>query len=57
MRRSLLIATLVLFAALSTAAVWQHGYFGIFALHLQTFGGAQVLVDLASARSVRASTF
>lgn len=49
MQRSFLIVTLVLFAALTAAALWQHGYLGIFALHLQTFGGAQVLADLAIA--------
>jgi hypothetical protein len=49
MQRSLLIVTLILFGALSAAALWQHGYFGIFALHFQTFGGAQVLTDLVIA--------
>jgi hypothetical protein len=49
MQRSLLIVTLVLFAALTAAALWQHGYFGIFALHFQTFGGAQVFADLVIA--------
>ena len=28
---------------------WQHGYLGIFTLHFQTFGGAQVLADLVIA--------
>jgi hypothetical protein len=49
MQRSLLLITLVLFGALSAAALWQHGYLGIFALHFQTFGGAQVLADLVIA--------
>jgi hypothetical protein len=49
MQRSLLIVTLILFGALSAAALWQHGYFGIFALHFKTFGGAQVLTDLVIA--------
>lgn len=49
MQRALLVITLILFAALSAAALWQHGYFGIFALHFQTFGGAQVLADLVIA--------
>lgn len=40
MQRTLLVVTLVLFGALSAAALWQHGYFGIFALHFRTFGGA-----------------
>ena len=49
MQRSLLVITLILFGALSAAALWQHGYLGIFALHFQTFGGAQVLADLVFA--------
>jgi uncharacterized membrane protein len=49
MQRTLLVVTLVLFGALSAAALWQHGYVGIFALHFQTFGGAQVLTDLVIA--------
>jgi hypothetical protein len=49
MTRTLLIVTLVAFGALSAAALAQHGYFGIFALHFQTFGGMQVLADLVIA--------
>ncbi len=49
MPRALIIITLVLFGALTVPALVQHGYFGIFALHLQTFGGAQVLADLVIA--------
>jgi hypothetical protein len=49
MTRTLLILTLVAFGALSAAALAQHGYFGIFALHFQTFGGMQVLADLVIA--------
>ena len=49
MERSLIVVTLVLFGALSAAALWHHGYFGIFALHFQTFGGMQVLTDLVIA--------
>jgi hypothetical protein len=49
MERSLIVVTLILFGALSAAALWQHGYFGIFALHFQTFGGMQVLTDLVIA--------
>jgi len=48
-QRSLIIVTLILFGALSGAALWHHGYFGIFALHFQTFGGMQVLADLVIA--------
>lgn len=49
MQRSLIIVTLILFGALSGVALWHHGYFGIFALHFQTYGGMQVLVDLVIA--------
>jgi hypothetical protein len=49
MQRSLLIITLILFGALSAAALRQHGYWGIFAPHFQSFGGAQVLADLVIA--------
>jgi hypothetical protein len=46
MQRSLLIVTLVLFGALSTVALWYHGYWGILAPHFQSFGAGQVLADL-----------
>jgi hypothetical protein len=49
MQRTLIVITLFLFAVLSAAALWQHGYFGIFALHFRSFGGAQVLADLVIA--------
>lgn len=49
MQRSLLIVTLVLFGALTAVALVHHGYFSIFALHFQTWGGAQVLTDLTIA--------
>ncbi len=49
MQRTLIIATLVLFGALSAAAILQHGYFGIFTLPFQTLGGTQVLIDLVIA--------
>jgi hypothetical protein len=52
MRRSLLVVSLILFGALTTAALWQHGYWGILAPHFQTFGGAQVFVDLVIALSL-----
>jgi hypothetical protein len=49
MRRTLLITTTVLFGALTAAALWQHGYWGIAEPHFQSFGGAQVLADLVIA--------
>lgn len=49
MQRPLLIATLAGFGALTAGALWQHGYWGLFAPHFQTLGGAQVLVDLVIA--------
>jgi hypothetical protein len=49
MQRALLIVTLVVFGALSAAALWQHGYWGIFAGQLQNFAGGQVLADLVIA--------
>jgi hypothetical protein len=49
MQRSLLVVTLILFGALTVAALWQHGYWGILAPHFESFGGAQVFVDLVIA--------
>ncbi len=49
MQRSLLILILVLFGALSTVAMWQHGYWGIIAPHFKSFGAGQVLADLVIA--------
>lgn len=49
MHRSLIVAVLILFGALSAAALWQHGYWGIIAPHFQSFGAAQVLADLVIA--------
>ncbi len=56
MQRSLLTTvlavTLAAFSLLSGLALWQHGYWGILAPHFQSFGGAQVLVDLVIALSL-----
>jgi hypothetical protein len=49
MSRTLLLVTLVLFGALSAAALWQHGYWGLFQPLLASLGGAQVLADLVIA--------
>lgn len=49
MTRPVLALILVPFTALSVAAVWNHGYWGIFAQHFENLAGAQVIVDLAIA--------
>ena len=49
MQRILLIITLILFGALTVAALWQHGYWGIIVPHFQSFGGGQVFADLVIA--------
>jgi hypothetical protein len=49
MQRTLILVVLFLFGVLSAAAVWQHGYVGIFVMHLQSFAGMQVLTDLVIA--------
>jgi Terpene cyclase DEP1 len=49
MPRTLLLAVLIPFTALSAVALWKHGYWGIFEPHFQTFGAGQVLADLAIA--------
>jgi hypothetical protein len=49
MPKPLIVATLAAFGALTAAALWQHGYWGLFAPALQSLGAAQVLVDLAIA--------
>ena len=49
MPRTLITLTLLAFGALTAAALWQHGYWGIFEPLFKSFGGAQVLADLAIA--------
>ena len=49
MQRTLILLVLALFGALTAAALWHHGYLGIFLLPLQTLAGTQVLVDLVIA--------
>lgn len=44
-----LVMVLALFGALSAAALWQHGYWGIIAPHFQSFGAGQVFSDLVIA--------
>jgi hypothetical protein len=52
MRRIVLIVTLIAFLVLTTIAVLQHGFLGIFTQQFQSFGGVQVLVDLVIALSI-----
>lgn len=49
MQRGLIVSTLVLFGALSGAALWRHGYWGIVEPHFRTLGAAQVFADLVIA--------
>jgi hypothetical protein len=46
MQRLLLSITLIAFATLTATALWQHGIWGIFAPHFQSFGASQVFADL-----------
>ncbi len=52
MQRVILTIILILFGALSAVALWQHGYWGLFAPHFKTFGAGQVLADLVIAVSL-----
>jgi len=49
MQRSLIVLTLVLFGALTGAALWHHGYWGIFAPPFQSLNAGQILADLTIA--------
>lgn len=49
MQRTLLIITLAGFSVLTALALWQHGYWGLFAPAFQSYGAAQVLADLVIA--------
>lgn len=52
MQRFLLSVTLVLFGALSAAALAQHGYWGIIAPHFRSTGAGQVFTDLVISLSL-----
>lgn len=52
MKRIVIIITLIAFLVLTTMAVLQHGYVGIFAQQFQSIGGIQVLIDLVIALSI-----
>lgn len=49
MRRWPLLLILLPFSVLSAAALWQHGYWGLFAGQLEDLAGMQVLADLVIA--------
>ncbi len=49
MQRLLLTAVLLLFGALSAAALWQHGFWGILAPPFQSLAAGQVFADLVIA--------
>ena len=49
MQKVILSLVLAAFAVLTALALWFHGYWGIVAPHFQSFGAAQVLVDLVIA--------
>jgi len=46
MQKIILMITFTGFTILTGIALYHHGYYGIIEPHFQTFGGAQVLVDL-----------
>lgn len=43
MQRGLIVTVLVLFGALTAAALWYHGYWGILRPHFQSLATGQVL--------------
>jgi hypothetical protein len=49
MKKPLIVTVLVLFGALTAAALARHGYWGIIAPHFASFGAGQVLADLVIA--------
>ncbi len=52
MKRILLSITLIVFSILTAIALWQHGYWGIFAPHFKSTAAAQVFADLVIALSL-----
>ena len=52
MRRTILSVVLLLFGALSSVALWQHGYLGILVPHFRSTAGGQVFADLVIALSL-----
>jgi len=48
-QRALIVLVIALFAVLSGAALWYHGYWGIIAPTFRSFAAAQVFADLVIA--------
>lgn len=46
MKKSILVLILIPFSLLSLAALWRHGYWGLFEPAFHSLASAQVLVDL-----------
>lgn len=46
MQRRLIVITLILFGALSAAALRQHGFLGIFISPFDSLAGSQIFADL-----------
>ena len=46
MQRALIVVTLILFGALSTVAIIEHGFVGIFMSPMQSLASTQIFFDL-----------
>lgn len=46
MQRALIVITIILFGALSTAAMLEHGFIGIFLSPMQSLAATQIFFDL-----------
>ncbi len=46
LRTTALVAIVAAFSVLTAAALLERGYWGIFAMHLESWAGTQVLTDL-----------
>ena len=49
MPRTILTLILIPFSALTAAALWYHGFWGILEPHFKSFGAGQVFADLVIA--------
>ncbi|MBN8533044.1 MAG: DUF2834 domain-containing protein [Rhizobiales bacterium] len=52
MQRIALITALVPFSVVTTLALWKEGYWGVIALFLSGWAGAQIFLDLAIALGI-----